>query len=675
MNFKRLLSLLLFVGLFFSAPVFGALNLNNLVLPTTTNASTTVQGSFNITNSGTAIQTVTFTTTQMTYSMYHFNGPAINPISLNAGETKSVNFALIVPEKQYYGTYTGTITATNGSETKALTLTISVNPQQDFSIPSSIAQSVAKGLSKSAKLNVSNLGNSQLQGVIITFSALTSGSNTIPSSSIVLSDNNFQIAYNGSKEVTVTFNIASTIPAGVYTGNYSVKPNGLTKKTGNLQLTVTEPVYSLSTPSEVLFSDVERDTTLSKTFVIKNDGDFPLTGITITSDANSDYNVAFSNVPTTLAVGESKTVTVQIKIPDDENTGVKEIGKINIVSTELTKEIPLKVNPENMLNVRDLDFYVDGKDQDVDQNGGDTAELKPGATVEVRAKVENLFSSSSGNDLNDVTMNILIEGIDDGDDIEENTGGTRIRADKYETLSLKFDVPLKVDEDTFTTTITIEGEDDNGATHTVTIDMDAEIKKESHDVRITTFTVNPETVTCQKTFQLDTEITNMGTHDEDEVVYTIKSNALGIDLHNGELGDYLELSSDYSADDNSLSKTYTLSLPENVKPGTYVIEMRVYRNRNDLEELKTTILTVNKCEDNTPVTPPPTNNNTEKNNTEENKPVEVVYTTPGNNGPVVATSNNNGNNFHLGTTEWIIIGVLGGLLILLIILLIALLLK
>jgi hypothetical protein len=100
--------------------------------------------------------------------------------------------------------------------------------------------------------------------------------------------------------------------------------------------------------------------------------------------------------------------------------------------------------------------------------------------------------------------------------------------------------------------------------------------------------------------------------------------------------------------------------------------MRLYRNRNDLQDLKTVQITVNECET-TPVTPPPNNNQNNQVNNTNNNPVEIVYTTPGGNGPVVATESDNG--FHLGTTEWIIIGILGGLIILLIIVLIALLLK
>ncbi len=663
MKFKLMNVIILAV--LFTAPAF-ALELTNLNLPQDADPGQTIQGSFNITNNASTIQTISFSSTDMVYSVYHFNGTSINAITLNPGESRIINFNLVIPEKQFYGSYTGTITATNGSESKSLTLHINVNPQPAFSINNSLSLTVPQGMSRTLQLRITNDGNTALTGVNVAFSNLTHGSYTF--NGVSVNENNFVVNYNSYKDVIITVTVPANAVAGVYSGTYTVTPAGLNGKTGSIQVTVTEPVYSIEAPDDVTFNDAERDKTLSKTFTIKNNGDLPLENLTITTDADSSYNVKFENAPSSLQVGESKTITVKLKIPDDEDSGLKEIGKIIINTKNLNKEIPLRINPENMLNIRDLDFYVNGKDNDVDEDGGDTVKVKPGDEVEVKAKVENLFSSSSGVDLNDVSMDITIEGIDDGDDIEEESDTVRIRADRYEVLSLKFDVPLKVDEDTYPVTIEIRGEDDNGAEHTVTIDMDIEVEKDAHDLRITKFDVVPDTITCQRTVQIETEITNLGSRDEDEVVYTVKSNALGIDMTYGKPGDYLYLSSDYEDEDNSISRTVTATIPDDVKPGTYNIEMRLYRNRDDLVAIKIAKLTVNKCS----VNEEPKND--EQKDT-ENKTVEVVYTTTGTSGPVIAQEENKSIFSGLNSSEWLIIGILGGLVVLLLIVVIVLILK
>jgi hypothetical protein len=80
------------------------------------------------------------------------------------------------------------------------------------------------------------------------------------------------------------------------------------EKTTKCTVTVTKPAKSISvSPSSLAFGDVNVDETASKTFTISNTGkaDVTVSGISVPGGFTSDANVPFS-----IAVGASKTVTV-----------------------------------------------------------------------------------------------------------------------------------------------------------------------------------------------------------------------------------------------------------------------------------------------------------------------------------------------------------------------------
>lgn len=82
----------------------------------------------------------------------------------------------------------------------------------------------------------------------------------------------------------------------------------------------------------------------SATFTITNDEDYRIKQLSISTDADSDYSIAFGSYPSELAKDDSLTVTVTGDIPDDMGTALTKIGTITVTG-EL--DVPNTDNPFN----------------------------------------------------------------------------------------------------------------------------------------------------------------------------------------------------------------------------------------------------------------------------------------------------------------------------------------
>ena len=105
-------------------------------------------------------------------------------------------------------------------------------------------------------------------------------------------------------------------------------------------------------------------------------------------------------------------------------------------------------------------------------------------------------------------------------------------------------------------------------------------------------TITKDTLRCDLRTEFDVEIINLGTRNEDEIVYTIKNTQLGINIAGGGPGNYIELDSDPDDSDNNYERTHTITLPAGTQAGTYTLEMKLYRDRDNLEDTEFAVLTV-----------------------------------------------------------------------------------
>ncbi len=161
------------------------------------------------------------------------------------------------------------------------------------------------------------------------------------------------------------------------------------------------------------------------------------------------------------------------------------------------------------LSIEKIDAKVDGeKDSDVVDTIGKKA--KPGSAVELKIKMENLFSSSQDIEIEDVT--VTVESTEDiGDDtIDEESDTFDLSEGKTKTVTIDFDIPSIVDEDDYVLVITAEGDGTDGLTYADKAEITLTIKKDKHEIDITEFSIAPAVLKCERKATASFELMNIG---------------------------------------------------------------------------------------------------------------------------------------------------------------------
>lgn len=275
------------------------------------------------------------------------------------------------------------------------------------------------------------------------------------------------------------------------------------------------------------------------------------------------------------------------------------------------------------LEFSDVDVKVGSKTSKNLRNG-DTIneEAEPGDAVEFRVEVKNNFTSAEDLEIEDVTVEVTVEEIDDGDDLEEESNEFDLDAGDDKRVTLRFQVPLEVEEDTFDVLIEAEGDDENNTDQKVSMKLKLEVEKESHLLKITRNTLSPAEVSCnRKNVQLSATVINIGNEDEEDVNVHVLNSDLGIDLSE-EAG---ELTAEPNEDESRFSNVFSFNVPNDAGAGSYPITLRALYDDDRKKAEESATLTVNDCTAAKPATTKPE----EKVSEEEEEPVEVITPTTG----------------------------------------------
>lgn len=271
----------------------------------------------------------------------------------------------------------------------------------------------------------------------------------------------------------------------------------------------------------------------------------------------------------------------------------------------------------------DVDVKVGGKTSK-NLNDGDTIddEAEPGDTVEFRIEVKNNFTDAEDLEIEDITVEVTIEEIDDGDDLDEESNEFDLKADSDKRITLKFQLPLEVEEESFNVKIHAEGEDENGTDHEADMDLELEVEKESHLLKITRATLSPAEVSCnRRNIQASTSVVNIGNEDEEDVSVQVLNSDLGVDLKQ----DVEELTAEPNEDESKFSNVFTFNVAADAEAGSYPVIFRALYDdsRKKAEEMAT--LTVSGC---TTVKQPTAAKTEEKPASDKEKGEEVEVITP-----------------------------------------------
>ncbi|MFC2135456.1 hypothetical protein ACFLTH_12655 [Bacteroidota bacterium] len=228
------------------------------------------------------------------------------------------------------------------------------------------------------------------------------------------------------------------------------------------------------------------------------------------------------------------------------------------------------------LEISSVKAYVDGDKESL--SDGDSVEVKPGSNLEIVVKIENNHDNA---DLEDVEIEVIIEDIDDGDNLEEDDNGVDINDGDSEELSVGFKIPIDADDDNYNMILRVTGE--GNIIYERVLNFEVEVDKNKHEIsaRIS----EEETATCGRTILFDMKLNNVGKDDEEGTIR----------VYNAELG--IDTSRTFEIDEaDSDSREFTLRIPSDAK-GQYLLKTSVsysgetdeyatYLNVNCKEEIK-----------------------------------------------------------------------------------------
>ena len=324
--------------------------------------------------------------------------------------------------------------------------------------------------------------------------------------------------------------------------------------------------------------NVDLGNTASFTFTVKNTGSTDgLTNVKLDlSGIAAKYNTKVTDpVVGTLGPQQTDTVVVEFTVPKDEEGGKHSMGSVKVTSTEVAAGMSQKVylSPKSYLKIDSVE--VEGKES------GKFSLAEP---TEFKVELVNDFKI----DLTDVFVTVTVLDVD-GDDLEVESESVDIDAGDSETVSVDVDLSKEfVDEDSYTVEVTVEGEDENGATQKNTMTKIIQVDREKHKVVIKQASLSEEEVSCTRATTVRVEVENQGKNNEKDVMVKVKNSALKLDVKKEKI----ELDK-FSGDDNDYVAVLAVDAA-NAAVGSYPLTVEVYMG-GSVVDTKTVTLNVKDC--------------------------------------------------------------------------------
>lgn len=321
-------------------------------------------------------------------------------------------------------------------------------------------------------------------------------------------------------------------------------------------------------------------------------------------------------------IGIDKKVT-NFQIP--KNVDVIYSGDEDNVEPQLVAVVYNSATPsvilENITIQRPAKLVIDkveatyGSDSStMNEDSDEFEDLKPGTQMILEVIMDNDFDKDANNE---IAVDVTIEC--DPNDIEIDDDSDDVDISEDDTDSVEFDLDFDeddVEDTTYTCTIVASGNDENGAFHSATWDLDFTVEKEKYEVQIKELSTNPDSITCDsRDITVSAKIKNTGSKSDDEIKLEITVPKLN------EKEEFVDIDLDETDDTR---KQVMFSFPEDAEAGKYDIVAKTYIKGVSLSDTQTISVTVPECEE----------------NKQDDTPVvvtqPVVVTTPSDNEPVPA---------------------------------------
>jgi hypothetical protein len=225
------------------------------------------------------------------------------------------------------------------------------------------------------------------------------------------------------------------------------------------------------------------------------------------------------------------------------------------------------------------------------------ADIYPGSLVEFRLDVENIYSSDSDIDIDNVDATVTIEDLNDDEDVEEDSRDYDLKPGEEADIIVLIRIPTKVENKEYPVEIKVEG--DGNVTERILINLTLVVKKDSHDLRLISYSVTPLVVICDRQISVHATLANLGSREETDAALEFISDELGLSRKKGNIG----LSDDPFDDESELSWTVPYTIPGSIPAGTYSIDIRALFQNELAMDTRTVSVAVKDCPSSQPAAP------------------------------------------------------------------------
>ncbi len=296
------------------------------------------------------------------------------------------------------------------------------------------------------------------------------------------------------------------------------------------------------------------------------DGEIP-TPTSATSENSSRAECSISGNTLTASRGSDESwdgvthCTVEVK--DSSNAIASAVFSIN-------------VNMKSMLDINKVEVFVEDNSDRLDDR--DTFNAKPDESLKFEITVKNLYSGDTDEEEVDIQdeITITVKDWDDDGDESWDSDSFDINYDDEEIVTVDLGtIPTEIEEGKHDVIIEVKGEDENNNNHEVTWTVFLDVEKEREDIRISSFSMEPSTISCERDSVLRVKVTNSGSKKSNKIVFEAKQTTLGISIQ------------DYDIDLNdgdSKSLEYPLHIMSDVAPGTYSIRLNTYFDMDNFDD-------------------------------------------------------------------------------------------
>jgi hypothetical protein len=383
----------------------------------------------------------------------------------------------------------------------------------------------------------------------------------------------------------------------LFTSSFSAFADAPLATTG---VEITETEITMDVDYET-FNDDDQNTILVSTNIITIKNNNPIDVKVILDASNLPSSYSTENKEIILLGNESKTTTLNIDVPHDQEPGNSTIGNIVILgegNLELDHAILIQ-DTKSMLEMSNLKvkYHNDEGSSESDSFDSDTEDdfeleekVQVYSEITLEVEVKNLFDKDYDIDIDNVKLTIEADDdeifpsdFEEEIDFEDLSAGDKIK----ETISFMIDEDADVKE--YVLELTIEGEDDENIEYKIKKEITLELESNKEDIRILEVKTIPEEITlCESQAKYSISLKNMGYKDQDYVALTIVNEELKINEN------IQTINLEKHGDDDFWEKMFTIDLKK-AKAKDYDLDITTYVDNDEPVDYNRFKLNIGKC--------------------------------------------------------------------------------